>query len=116
MPGSYLNSSSPTPRASASLRVVRAEAIRRSSSKSEMESAEMALLAESCLTDSPRFLRTLFRLCSSGIEWRGEGLPRPPPSLVAEHLSYTPGRGCAAETAPTALGTSQNPSFTHSGE
>src|SRR5215217_410712 len=48
---SYLNSSSPTLRASASLRVVRGEAIRRSSSNSEMESAEIALLADSCLTD-----------------------------------------------------------------
>ena len=112
---SYLNSSSPTLRASASLRVVRGEAIRRSSSNSEMESAEIALLADSCLTDIPRSLRTLFRLCSSGIEWRREGLPRPPPSLVAEHLSYTSGRGCAAETAPTDIGTSQNPPFTHSG-
>jgi hypothetical protein len=77
---SYLNSSSPTPRASASLRVVRGEAIRRSSSNSEMESAEIALLADSCLTDIPRSLRTLFMLCSSGIEWRREGLPRPPSS------------------------------------
>src|SRR5215218_718017 len=77
---SYLNSSSPTPRASASLRVVRGKAIRRSSSNSEMESAEIALLADSCLTDIPRSLRTLFMLCSSGIEWRREGLPRPPSS------------------------------------
>jgi hypothetical protein len=77
---SYLNSSSPTLRASASLRVVRGEAIRRSSSNSEMESAEIALLADSCLTDIPRSLRTLFMLCSSGIEWRREGLPRPPSS------------------------------------
>jgi hypothetical protein len=37
-------------------------------------------LADSCLTDIPRSLRTLFMLCSSGIEWRREGLPRPPSS------------------------------------
>jgi hypothetical protein len=93
---SYLNSSSPTPRASASLRVVRTEAIRRSSSKSEIDSAEIALLAESCLTDTPRSLRTLFRLCSSGIEWLGEGLPRPPSSRWWAESTYPTHRGVDA--------------------
>jgi hypothetical protein len=72
--GSYLKSSSRTPKASASLRVVRGEAIWRSSSKSEMESAETPLLAESCRMDTPRSSRTLLRLCSSGMDRRQEGL------------------------------------------
>jgi hypothetical protein len=58
------------PKAPASLRVVRGEAIRGSSSKSEMESAETPLLAESCRTETPRPSRTLFRLCSSGMDRR----------------------------------------------
>ena len=54
----YLKSSLRTPKASASLRVVRGEAIRRSSSKSETEAAETPPLAESCRTDTPRPPRT----------------------------------------------------------
>ena len=65
--GYYLRSSSRTPNASASLRVVRADAIRRISSKSEIESAETPLLAESCRRVIRRSWRTLFRLCSSAM-------------------------------------------------
>jgi hypothetical protein len=64
--GHYLRSSSRTPNASASLRVVRADAIRRISSNSEIESSETPLLAESCRRVIRRSSRTLFRLCSSG--------------------------------------------------
>ena len=66
----YRKSSSCTPNASASLRVVRSLAIRRSSSKSEIESAETPLLAESCRRVMRRCQRTLLRLCSSGIGLR----------------------------------------------
>jgi hypothetical protein len=65
--GRYLRSSSRTPNASASLRVVRGDAIRRSSSKFEIESAEMPLLVESSWRVMRRSSRTLFRLCSSGM-------------------------------------------------
>ncbi len=64
----YLRSSSRTPNASASLRAVRGDAIWRSSSKSEIESAETPLLAESWRRVIWRSWRTLFRLCSSGME------------------------------------------------
>jgi hypothetical protein len=99
---SYFNSCSPTLNASASLRMVRGEAIRYSSSKSEIESAETPLLAESCRTVTPRSLRTLFRLCSSGMDWRRQGglyTPTSPSLFMAEHTSYTQGVVVAPLTA-----------------
>jgi hypothetical protein len=87
--GRYLRSSSRTPNASASLRVVRGDAIRRSSSKFEIESAEIPLLAESCWRVMRRSSRTLFRLCSNGITYvypfcaRPEQPPRDPRGRVA---------------------------------
>ena len=63
----YLRSSSRTLSASASLQAVLSLAIRRSSSKSKIESAETPLLAESCRTVMRRCQRTLLRLCSSGM-------------------------------------------------
>ena len=65
--GHYLRSSSRTSNASASLWVVRGDAIWRISSKFEIESAEMPLLAESCRRVIRRSWRSLFRLCSSGM-------------------------------------------------
>ena len=63
---SYSKSSALTPNASASFRAVRGDAMRRSSSKSRIESAETPLVAESCRTSIPRSSRTRLRLCSSG--------------------------------------------------
>jgi hypothetical protein len=86
------------PKVSASLRVVRGEAIRCSSSKSEIESAETPLLVESCRTVTPRSLRTLFRLCSSGMDRRQAGLcPDLSFSVCARaHIPHTGACFCAA--------------------
>ena len=69
--------SSRTPNASASLWAVRGDAIRRSSSKFEIESAETPLLAESSWRVIRRSSRTLFRLWSSGMRHAYPFAPAP---------------------------------------
>jgi hypothetical protein len=63
----YSRSSTRTPSASANLRAVLGLAMRRSSSKSEMESADTPLRAESSRGPIPRSFRTLLSRCSRGM-------------------------------------------------
>ena len=63
----YSRSSARMPRASANRRAVLWLAMRRSSSKSEMESADTPLLAESSCGLISRSSRTRLSCCSSGI-------------------------------------------------
>jgi transcriptional regulator with XRE-family HTH domain len=63
----YSRSSARTPSGPANLRAVLGLAMRRSSPKSEMESADTPLLAESSWRLIPRSFRTLFSRCSRGM-------------------------------------------------
>jgi hypothetical protein len=121
--GHYLRSSSRTPNASASLWAVRGDAIRRNSSKFEIESAETPLLAESCWRVIRRSSRTLFRLCSSGMRhaypfcayperltprltregsYRGRAECRPGVSVTYAHTQEQPSPGTNAHTTRAA--------------
>ena len=121
--GHYLRSSSRTPNASASLWAVRGDAIRRNSSKFEIESAETPLLAESCWRVIRRSSRTLFRLCSSGMRhaypfcacperltprltregsYRGRAECRPGVSVTYAHSQEQPTPGTKKRTATAA--------------
>ncbi len=73
--GAYSRSSTRTPSASANRRAVLGLAMRRSSSKSEMESADTLLLAESSRGDIPRELSYAFESLQQGHEWLLPGDP-----------------------------------------